>query len=186
MYTNNRILLQTNMFNLEKVEIMKKVFYKSLILAFSATMLSANVNAQFAGGTGTESDPYIIQTAEQLNEVRNYLDGNNFRLDNDIDLTSYLAANSAENGWLPIGSDPEGITGSFDGNGHVISGFYINRPETSNVGLFGFIKSSGIFSVKKLGLIIADGKEVKGLDNVGGIIGQFPTPDKLSKLQNAL
>ena len=47
MYTNNRILLQTNMFNLEKVEIMKKVFYKSLILAFSATMLSANVNAQF-------------------------------------------------------------------------------------------------------------------------------------------
>ena len=73
MYTNNRILLQTNMFNLEKVEIMKKVFYKSLILAFSATMLSANVNAQFAGGTGTESDPYIIQTAEQLNEVRNYL-----------------------------------------------------------------------------------------------------------------
>ena len=43
MYTNNRILLQTNMFNLEKVEIMKIVFYKSLILAFSATMLSANV-----------------------------------------------------------------------------------------------------------------------------------------------
>lgn len=182
MYTNNRILLQTNMFNLEKVEIMKKVFYKSLILAFSATMLSANVNAQFAGGTGTESDPYIIQTAEQLNEVRNYLDGNNFRLDNDIDLTSYLAANSAENGWLPIGSDPEGIIGSFDGNGHVISGFYINRPETSNVGLFGFIKSSGIFSVKKLGLIIADGKEVKGLDNVGGIIGQVPYTGQTIKI----
>ena len=43
MYTNNRILLQTNMFNLEKVEIMKKVFYKSLILAFSATMPSSQV-----------------------------------------------------------------------------------------------------------------------------------------------
>ena len=39
MYTNNRILLQTNMFNLEKVEIMKKVFYKSLILAFYLTKL---------------------------------------------------------------------------------------------------------------------------------------------------
>lgn len=78
-------------------------------------MLSTNVNAQFAGGTGTESDPYIIQTAEQLNEVRNYLDGNNFRLDNDIDLTSYLAANSAENGWLPIGSDSGRYNRSFDG-----------------------------------------------------------------------
>ena len=69
MHINNKILLRTNMFNLEKVEIMKKVFYKSLILAFSATMLSANVNAQFAGGTGTESDPYIIQTAESIREV---------------------------------------------------------------------------------------------------------------------
>ena len=32
MYTNNRILLQTNMFNLEKVEIMKKVFLNSATL----------------------------------------------------------------------------------------------------------------------------------------------------------
>lgn len=162
------------MFNLEKVESMKKVFYKSMILALSATLLSINANAQFAGGTGTVEDPYIIQTAEQLNEVRNYLDGNNFQLGNDIDLTDYLAANSAENGWLPLGSDPDGISGSFDGNGHVISGFYINRPDQSNVALFGFVKSSQIFSVKDLGLVIADGKEIKGLDNVAGIIGQVP------------
>ena len=74
-----------------------------MILTLSTTLLAVNVNAQFAGGTGTEEDPYIIQTAEQLNEVRNYLDGNNFQLSNDIDLTDYLATNSAENGWLPIG-----------------------------------------------------------------------------------
>ena len=130
-----------------------------MILTLSTTLLAVNVNAQFAGGTGTEEDPYIIQTAEQLNEVRNYLDGNSFQLGNDIDLTDYLTANSAENGWLPIGNDPEsGISGTFDGNGHVISGFYINRPDLTNVGLFGSVKSSKLFSVRNLGLIITEGK----------------------------
>ena len=138
-------------------------------------MLSINANAQFAGGTGTEEDPYVIETAAQLNEMRNYLDGNHFRLNADIDLTDWLAQNSADNGWEPVGANPDaGITGSFDGNGHVISGFYINRPELENVGLFGCVKSSGKFGVKRLGLIVADGKEVRGLNNVGGIIGQVP------------
>lgn len=71
---------------------MKNVFYKSMSLAVSAMMLSMSASAQFAGGTGSESDPYIIETAEQLNEVRNHLDGNHFRLNADIDLTDYLTA----------------------------------------------------------------------------------------------
>lgn len=154
---------------------MKNVFYKSMALSMSAMMLSMSAGAQFAGGSGSESDPYIIETAEQLNEVRNYLDGNHFRLNADIDLTDYLTVNSAESGWEPIGAAPEtGISGSFDGNGHVISGFYINRPQLENVGLFGCVKSSTKFGVKKLGLIVADGKEIKGLNNVGGILGQVP------------
>ena len=85
---------------------MKNVFYKSMSLAVSAMMLSMSASAQFAGGTGSESDPYIIETAEQLNEVRNYLDGNHFRLNADIDLTDYLTTNSAESGWEPIGAAP--------------------------------------------------------------------------------
>ncbi len=138
-------------------------------------MLSVNASAQFAGGTGTEEDPYLIETAAQLNEMRNYLDGNHFRLNADVDLSEWLSENSADTGWEPVGANPDaGVTGSFDGNGHIISGFYINRPELENVGLFGCVKTSGKFGVRKLGLIIADGKEVKGLNNVGGIIGQVP------------
>ena len=30
-------------------------------------------NGKFAGGTGTVNDPYQIETAEQLNNVRNYM-----------------------------------------------------------------------------------------------------------------
>ena len=162
---------------------MENGYFKSVALVLSTMILPLSVNAQFAGGTGSESDPYIIETAEQLDEVRNYLDGNNFRLNADIDLTAFLTANSAESGWSPIGDTPEtGITGFFDGNGHVISGFYINRPQLENVGLFGCVKSSGKFSVEKLGLIVADGKEIKGLNNVGGIIGQVPYTGQTIKL----
>ncbi len=42
-------------------------------------------------------------------------------------------------GWLPIGRGEAPYEGYFDGNGHVIDGLYINRPQDSDVGLFGFV-----------------------------------------------
>jgi filamentous hemagglutinin family protein len=42
-------------------------------------------------------------------------------------------------GWMPIGRGEAPYEGYFDGNGHVIDGLYINRPEESDVGLFGFV-----------------------------------------------
>ncbi|MFP3871732.1 MAG: GLUG motif-containing protein [Candidatus Aenigmatarchaeota archaeon] len=42
-------------------------------------------------------------------------------------------------GWEPIGDEESLFTGTFDGNGHEISGLYINRPRA--LGLFGSIGS---------------------------------------------
>ncbi len=42
-------------------------------------------------------------------------------------------------GWLPIGDSVTPFQGTLDGNGNVINGLYINRPEMTGVGLFGFI-----------------------------------------------
>lgn len=50
----------------------------------------------FAGGSGTLEDPWLIATAEQLDEVRHYQD-KNFKLVNDIDLSSY-----GDGSWVPI------------------------------------------------------------------------------------
>ncbi|MGN0962270.1 MAG: hypothetical protein ACI4PP_01680, partial [Clostridia bacterium] len=74
-----------------------------LVLCF-ATPISA---AEFAGGTGTETNPYQIETKEQLNNVRNYLNAY-FELTADIEFTEsdFAAGGTFCNngaGWEPIG-----------------------------------------------------------------------------------
>jgi len=46
-----------------------KWFFFLIILALNVTY----AYAQFAGGSGTQADPWQIADAEQLNNVRNYL-----------------------------------------------------------------------------------------------------------------
>ncbi len=78
----------------------------------------------FAGGSGTQSDPYLVSIPDQLNAVRQGLD-KHYKLTCDLDL-------SAWGDWMPIGGetlerhgDPAPFTGSFDGAGHVIRGMTI-------------------------------------------------------------
>jgi len=105
----------------------------------------------------TASNPIIITTAAQLDNVRNGLN-KYYRLNNNIDLTSYLASGGAgyakwgTAGWLPIGTNSTPFTGSFDGNGYKITGLWINRSSTNYMGLFGYIKGA---TIAKLGVMIA-------------------------------
>lgn len=58
-------------------------------------------------------------------------------------------ATSQKYKWTPIGTDGSKYTGTFDGNGHTISGLYINST-AANTGMFGRIGSSAV--VKNLTL----------------------------------
>lgn len=58
-------------------------------------------------------------------------------------------ATSQKYKWTPIGTDSSKYTGTFDGNGHTISGLYINSM-AANTGMFGRIGSSAV--VKNLTL----------------------------------
>lgn len=177
-------------------------------------------SSSFSGGSGTVNDPYIIMTATQLNEVRNHLD-KHFLLGGNITLSGQ---------WEPIGRyvlpdlsgidpnapgfDPENIqldpptlepfTGSFDGNGHKITGLNITNYNGENgvVGLFGFVRDAEIANVdiavtidvsSNQKIIAAGGLagmaesteissssvsgKVEGLSTVGGLIG---TADKVT------
>lgn len=87
----------------------------------------------FAGGNGTQENPYQIETAEQLNAVRNDLDAN-YILINDIDLSCY-------DNWIPIGTELNPFVGNFDGDNHTIKNMKIYKPfqdlNVEIVGLFG-------------------------------------------------
>lgn len=104
------------------------------------------VDPLYAGGTGTPVDPFQIETAEQLDNVRENLD-RHFILTNNIDLSGY-------DNWEPIGtfvpaSDEEedeetpdlnyAFIGTFNGNGYIVSNLTVNQPEGVAVGLFGCV-----------------------------------------------
>lgn len=123
--------------------------------------------AQFSGsGSGTEDDPYLIFYAEQLSQVRNFLnkEGVYFKLMSDIDLSDWISENAPKEGWRPIGVDSSPFKGIFDGNGHKISNFMINRPGTTNVGLLGYAENATIKNITIIGSVIGD-------SNIGSICG---------------
>ncbi len=113
----------------------------------------------FSGnGTGIDTDPFLITSKDQLNEIKNSL-SSVYRLEKDIDLTGVS--------WTPIGNGSNKFTGKLLGNNHVISNLTINSPSTGYVGMFGY--TAGL--VENLGL--KDVNIVAG-DNrprVGGLAG---------------
>ena len=112
---------------------------------------------EFAGGSGTASDPYLISNANHLNNIRNKRD-KYFKLTKDIDLGVY----SEGAGWEPI----EYFEGILDGGEehYKILNLYINRPNESKLGLFKEISEDGeILNVSLINI------KITGKDGIGGI-----------------
>jgi len=156
----------------------------TILFTLGANTAFAQCNSTlFAGGAGTEASPYQISTAQQLQNLNECLGedyaGNYYILNNDIDLSPYLLSSylsGDENdrvGWQPIGiSDLTGTAtifyGSFNGNGHKVSGLWINRSIDDDVGLFG---CSG-YEILNVSVEIDNDKGgIKGSKRVGGLVG---------------
>lgn len=119
--------------------------------------------SSFAGGTGTESDPYQISDVYELQKMN--LDPNaHYILINDIDASDTVNWNSGA-GFVQVGSYSNKFTGCLNGNGFEIIDLYINRPYDHYVGLFGFTSGSMIINV---GLKNID---LTGYLGVGGLVG---------------
>ena len=91
---------------------MEKNDYKKIVAScFCSMMLVSSVWAQesdlYAGGTGSKSDPYLIETEAQFDAVRENR-GSYFKLMADLDFASY----EKEGGWWPLGEWGSG-DGSF-------------------------------------------------------------------------
>lgn len=143
--------------------------YVLLALAVMGLFGVPDVSAQFSGaGAGTKDDPYKIYNPAQLNQVRNYTGKKYvyFTLGADIDLTSWIASNSPEEGWNPIGTDANPFKGTFSGNGHTIKGMSILRGSTDDVGFFGVASGATISNLTIEG-------SVNGGNNVGILAGYF-------------
>ncbi len=116
-------------------------------------------------GSGTEDDPYRIYTAEDLQGATN---SGYFKLMNDIDLTSWINENSPVTGWQAIGRNSTAAT-YINGDGHTVTGLWINTTE-NYTGLFSNYSAGYI---KDLNVEVAEGKQVKGGDYTGVLIGRM-------------
>ncbi len=120
--------------------------------------------AGFAGGDGTEEDPYLVETAEQLDNVRNHLDAH-FRQVADIDLDAF----SENEGWEPIGSWTEHdarFSGTFDGGDYDIVNVRIDRSYGYFIGLFaGFDDGARVENMALKNVSVA------GKEGVGALAG---------------
>ena len=135
----------------------------------AADAWDGKIAEKFAGGTGTESDPYQISTgaelawlAEQVNSGVKYSQGKYFKLTADIDL--------GDKAWTPIGKSGSKNTlafhGTFDGDGHTVSGLYINA-KNGNLGLFGYTGANAVVQ----NLIVYGSVKSSSKATIGGICG---------------
>lgn len=103
---------------------------------------------EFAGGSGTQHDPWLIATAAHLDNIRNYLGAvhadKHFLQIADINLGT--APWNEGNGWMPLGTASNRFHGKYNGNGYLVSGLYINRPQTGSIALFGFVGNEGMLA----------------------------------------
>ena len=129
----------------------------------------------FSNGDGTMENPFIISNKEELlffqksvNNGNNYL-GQHIALSADISFNSVSDNNSWYEQQTPK-SKWDGITGfagTFDGQGHTISGIYM-KSEEDNTGFFNAFNNLNKVKISNLNLKDA---YISGTNSVGGIVG---------------
>ena len=134
-------------------------------------------NGWYDSGEGTSKKPYIIKTAEQLAKFAAAVDegedlaGKFVALGSDIDLTGI-------DNWNPVGTEGASASsnkfaGSFDGQGHTITGMKITGEDYTseiNAGLFSTVDKSTIIKNLNMRDVNIDIKGTAVL-RAGGIAG---------------
>ncbi len=119
-----------------------------------------------ATGSGTETDPYQIGTAEGLKWFRDKVNGGEYGLCAELTADIVLDSNEA---WTPIGNSTnndgtDAYSGTFDGKGYTISGLNVTG-NFQHAGLFGITFNATIQNLSVSGSVSASAQRT------GGIVG---------------
>lgn len=122
-------------------------------------------------GSGTESDPFLIQSLSDLILMRDAVNNGGsiltaaaspvkagtafYLLSTDIDLRP-VCSEEGKMSWTPVGNVDNPFNGVFSGQGHKVENLYI-KATGSNIGFFGYIGNKG---------------EIRSLSVQGKITGQ--------------
>ena len=169
-------------------------FFLLLILAMHILVFS-----QFAGGAGTEEDPWQIRTPENLDSIRHFTGIDNIFFKQIEDINLGVSPWVDGEGWIPIGNAGSPFMGSYEcyesyyfWDGY-IRNLTINDSTLDNAGLFGVINNADLDSIRLYNVSIignnscgalagsATGSrinncsvisgDITGAEEVGGLIG---------------
>ncbi len=129
----------------------------------------------FAGGEGTEENPYLIADETQLNAFARSLTSKIDYTGKYVALSDNIALSSDE--WSPIGGSEYLFNGTFDGQGYSITGMklgteskpYALDKENLYIGLFGVLGPNSV--VKNVHVDVAFYTTYEATAYVGGIAG---------------
>ena len=131
----------------------RKILLTFSIIAALLCLLALSVGAM--SGTGTENDPYVVETAEDFVAIQKNL-SSHYRLDADISVSSNT------------GAIVEGTFGGvFDGNGHTVDVTIVGATSGTNT----YDSLFGVVSGKIKNLTVTG--TVGGSDKVAGIAGKL-------------
>lgn len=188
---NTKILSMTNEDNTQSSEILKLTSTELIVFNTVYQRVSDDDgnnqderNGQESGyrgevatsfkGSGTKSDPYIINDASELRKMSDEsangetYSGKYFKMTADVKINSKVLMPNGEltndslklEKWIPI----KEFAGYYDGQGHTVSGIYINA-NTDYCGLFGKAKGATIEN------LVIDDTYIKANIAIGSVVG---------------
>ena len=151
------------------------VFGVALAAATAFSVRPAGTETAFAAdwtpsGAGTQSNPYLVRSADDLNSLAAAVNSSVTYADYAdkyyrIELSGDDKVITLSGAFTPIGSDMFPFNGYFDGNGVIIVGLQVDK-EGDYAGLFGYVGQTGV--IARTGVFEGS---VTGVNCVGGIAG---------------
>ena len=150
----------------------------ALTLPQLVAFYTSNGEILFAGGFGTEADPYTITNWTQLQNINNsniLTQNYYFKLLNDLLTNTEGYATQVKDGatlanggtgWKPIGDNSNRFVGELDGQNHIIDWLIIDRSGSDYQGLFGYADGA---IIKNIGLTNVN---IVGKNSIGGLVGK--------------
>lgn len=159
---------------------MKKTISILISLALLISFLPIQTFAMT--GSGTESNPYLVSSASDINNIHNDLSGY-YKLTCDIDMSGV--------DFEPIGNESEGaFTGTIDGNGYTISNLNLDLPGNKYVGFVGYLEgnikniyfnNAIICGYKYIGIVAAYTSKIANIYKVGNYNGNIQGLSQISE-----
>ena len=157
--------------------------HRGRLVAAASTVWSGGAAAEYAGGQGTQEDPYQIATGEQLALLvqtdATATAGKYYVLTKDIRLNDTASEDWQRDATSWVQSTVS-FRGQLDGQGHVVEGLFIDADvtTTTRAGLFCFIGPGAV--VKNVGIVKADLK-AKFVGSIAAYIEHMDgTPPRIS------